>query len=352
MLKNIVIRIIVIYSVILCGLPLVSMDAPPGKKAKPAAASSADQNAKNIELFNAVSAINIQGVLNALDHGAELDARDSNGMSALHRAAQNKLNANAQWFDRQGHLRIIIEILLALKADAHMRDSGGRTPLHYAIANHDHAQILLEAGADPNAEDSQGSTPLHYAARQNSGGIVQATGEICGILLNAGARINARSSTGGTPLMVAAAINNAYTLRRLLHAGADVNAALPNGATSLHIAASHGHLELVAVLLRAGANVRATADGSTAFSMAEDKHHAHVALLLKLAIARVPAATPLLPQHVQLLTHVTSVNNEELAGGNQPQQPNPNVGAPGTRDGQLPQGPQAGSKRPFLGDGK
>lgn len=51
-------------------------------------------------------------------------------------------------------------------ADVNARDDQGATPLHFA-ADRGHADIagvLIAAGADVNAADEDGATPLHYAA--------------------------------------------------------------------------------------------------------------------------------------------------------------------------------------------
>jgi ankyrin repeat protein len=46
-------------------------------------------------------------------------------------------------------------------------DRAGRTPLHYAAADGNLAEVrrLLAEGASPGAADDDGRTPLHFAAQ-------------------------------------------------------------------------------------------------------------------------------------------------------------------------------------------
>jgi ankyrin repeat protein len=59
-----------------------------------------------------------------------------------------------------------LQSALAAGADLQARDAQGCTALHFA-ADRDQLetlQALLEAGADVDARDEDGQTPLHYAA--------------------------------------------------------------------------------------------------------------------------------------------------------------------------------------------
>ena len=54
------------------------------------------------------------------------------------------------------------------KADVNARDSSGKTALHRAVNNYEEeievVKVLCENGADVSAKDSDGFTPLHEAA--------------------------------------------------------------------------------------------------------------------------------------------------------------------------------------------
>ena len=84
---------------------------------------------------------------------------------------------------------------LADNANVNSKDSKGMTPLHAAaIRNHKEiAQLLIAKGADVNAKNKYGGTPLHYAA----------TKEIAELLIAKGANVNMREIDGSTPLDLA-----------------------------------------------------------------------------------------------------------------------------------------------------
>ncbi|KAI6646443.1 Ankyrin repeat domain-containing protein 49-like [Oopsacas minuta] len=85
-----------------------------------------------------------------------INSRDSDGYTALHRAAYN------------GHKQAI-ELLLDCGADINNRTMDGWQPLHCACKwNKTSAvEVLLQNGADPNSQSAGGLTPLHMAASNN-----------------------------------------------------------------------------------------------------------------------------------------------------------------------------------------
>ena len=131
-------------------------------------------------------------------------------------------------------------------------DSGGRTALHYAAiqtATAEPVRLLLGAGLDPNATSTDGTTPLHFAANNGSA-------EASQLLLEAGADANPINEVGMSPLHYAAPEGGAALIRVLLEHGADPNIRDAEGRTALHIAARQNPLSAVAeLLLDAGADV-------------------------------------------------------------------------------------------------
>ena len=136
--------------------------------------------------------------------------------------------------------------LIAPGADVNAADGDGSTALHWAAANGDVAltQALLKAGASVAAVTRIGAiTPLFMAARNGNPAVVEA-------LLKAGARANEANGNGTTVLMMAAASGSAPAVTLLLDHGAGPNAKdLTNGQTALMFAAARNSADAIRVLL-------------------------------------------------------------------------------------------------------
>ena len=183
--------------------------------------------------------------LQAGKNKADINARNANGDSPLHRAAK--------------HNKGLVPAFLACGANPNARNACGSTPLHVAARfnlSSAAAQDLLEAGADVNARNTDGSTPLHLAAERG------ASPDVVEALLEAGANVNVRDEKNRTPLHGAARAIQSVRPKEdgwkitsaLLRAGADANASDANGITALHLAVIVGHEYAVHLLLDHGAN--------------------------------------------------------------------------------------------------
>jgi ankyrin repeat protein len=80
-----------------------------------------------------------------LRNGADIDAKDNYGRTALHSTAQNGQEA-------------VLRLLLEKEADAAAKDNYGRTALHSTAQNEQEAvvRLLLEKGAGGAAKDNDG----------------------------------------------------------------------------------------------------------------------------------------------------------------------------------------------------
>lgn len=146
--------------------------------------------------------------------------------------------------------------LLAKGADVNASQGDGMTALHWA-ARHgdlDLTTALLRAHASTKAVTRIGAyTPLHVASEVGSGPVVAA-------LLKAGADAKAVTSTGVTPLHLAAMSGNVAAVNALIDRGADVNAKEPAWEqTPLMLAAAQGRTDAVKALIKRGATTAATA---------------------------------------------------------------------------------------------
>jgi len=231
-------------------------------------------------LHLAINHVEVMRVL--LDHGANLNAGDWSGETALEKAIVRG--------DKE-----VVSLLLARGADI---------DLHMAahIGHLDKVKELLANGADINLRLSRidpsmleelsaiyrdtppkqgkprGDTPLHRAVRGGHADVVE-------FLAATGADLEARGEGGQTPLQEAADLGFAEVAEVLISHGADVNANSDDpedwSQTPLHIAADYGHTATVVILLAKGADANVKdAQGRTALDYAWDRRFADVVALL------------------------------------------------------------------------
>jgi ankyrin repeat protein len=155
----------------------------------------------------------------------------------------------------QARDRAAAEKLLRTGADVNAAQGDGMTALHWAAVNGDIAttEMLIRAGGNVAARTRLGAyTPLALAAEAGHGAVAAA-------LVNAGADVHAVDSSGTTVLMLAAASGNVDTIRLLLDAGADVNAReSAMEQTALMFAAAHNRAGAIRLLLARGARLDAS----------------------------------------------------------------------------------------------
>lgn len=144
-----------------------------------------------------------------------------------------------------------VRALLKNGADVNAAQGDGMTALHWAAQKGDAELVgmLLSAGANVRATTRLGGyTPMHLASQAGHARAVAA-------LLAAGAAADVRTTTGASPLMLAARSGSVETATRLVENGADVNAKeSAHGQTALMVAAGLNRAELVALLLARGAD--------------------------------------------------------------------------------------------------
>ena len=142
-------------------------------------------------------------------------------------------------------------------ADVNAPQSDGATALHWAVYRDsvEAVDMLMRAGAK-SAANREGMTPLAMAALYGDPQIVDR-------LLKGGADAKALGPNGESMVMFAARNGNPDVIRLLVEAGANVNAREPlRGTTALMWAVEQKHPEAVAALLKAGADPAARSGGA------------------------------------------------------------------------------------------
>ena len=142
MLRNAV-GLAVLALAVACALP-AGADYESGRQAWDAGRPDA--------VLRAASVGDVDGLNGALAAGAEVDARDGRGWTALMHAAD------------KGYV-LLVEPLLSAKADPNLRGADGATALFLA-AVHGHTEIvvlLMEAGADVSIKGPKGKTAVDAA---------------------------------------------------------------------------------------------------------------------------------------------------------------------------------------------
>jgi ankyrin repeat protein len=226
-----------------------------------------------------------------LEHGADVNEAQGDGMTALHWAVTNqdieaarsliyaganvrattRLNAvTPLWLAAQSGDAIMVYMLLDNKAEADAANGDGVTPLMIASAsgNPDAVYVLIQRGANPNAaEKTYGQTPLMFAAANNEADVIAV---LAGKGADVAAATKVRTSStsepmgGLTALHYAVRQGNVGAVDALLDRGADINQVSGDDTTPLMLATITGQFDLAMHLLERGADATiATAAGGT-----------------------------------------------------------------------------------------
>ena len=201
-----------------------------------------------------------------IDNGAEIDATNSEGRTALQGASDI------------GH-KAVVAYLLEIGADIHHGSDNGSTPLHLA-ATHGFAEIvelLINSGADLQRPSPGGWTPLHLCYDYP---------ETTRLLLKNGADVNSVTTSGFTPLYLAASNNYPEVVKVLLLYGPDIEITVTEDVemsnfSALMTAVINGNAEVTRLLLEAGANIDHQDNfNTTALHYAVAENHCEVLRIL------------------------------------------------------------------------
>ena len=271
-----------------------------------------------------------------VEHGADIDAEDEHGATAVVRAQmQENFEAVAFLLEKGAktsytvpqlgsssmlHLavdssRVVDEVLVMNRfllihgVDINIRDGDGETPLCWALLPRqpwtsrlpEIIQLLLDNGACVNVQDLRGRTPLiltTHALKTHQSNQIKAGNEpaqttwseavhdvtsekIARMLCASGADVNTPDTYGWTALHHVADKGRADIAELLLEFNAQVNATTAWETTALYMAAQRGYIDAVKVLIAAGANPNLTSQwGSSPLACASENGHTEVTKLL------------------------------------------------------------------------
>lgn len=199
-------------------------------------------------LFDKIHCNDLKGVEDAIAQGADVNAKDSNGLMPLH------------WAAPDGYVNIVRALLSAgAKVDAKTKE--GWTALHMVCFIH--MKILKVSTTSEVSENEERIVVLDIVADRHI--------ETIKMLVTAGADVNAKTNDGATPLRLAAFHGCADIIEVLLATGADINVRDDEGWTPLHEVACGGYTEIVRTLITAGADKTIKdIDGRNAYDVGYD----------------------------------------------------------------------------------
>ena len=225
-------------------------------------------------------------------------------------------NRSALFYAANGGFLDCAELLVSRGAELDARDKDGATALQKAVlSNHPRmVEYLLKMGANPEVADSSQNTCMHFCAFSDNTVIAE-------LLLKAGARLESVDHENRSPLHWAVWKKQINFTRWIISAGSKIDCADQHGKTPLFYAVISQDLNLVICLTEFGANVEhRDVQGRTAIEIAQAKgmdeivqyltQHSRGAVAQSPAPRRASLRTPLTPQQSSVVKAKRSLRGE------------------------------------------
>lgn len=142
----------------------------------------------------------------------------------------------------------LVSLMINLGADINARSTNGCTALIEAskFGYGSVVDILLNGGVDVNAEDNSGESTLIWATINGHKGIVKK-------LLKSNVDVKSKDKKGNTALMWAVYYERKKIVKMLIKSNADISAQNNSGNTALTVARLRANKEIVKLLIKSGA---------------------------------------------------------------------------------------------------
>ncbi len=180
----------------------------------------------------------LAGVQRCIANGADVNAKNSDGCTALIMASDRGYLDVVKYLVENGadiNAEGVIKRLLVF------RFSHSALEISSFNGHLDVVKYLISKRADVNAEDSNGNTALMWASQNGHLNVVK-------YLAENGADVNAKNIDGKTVLTFASQEEHLNVVKYLVENGADVHAKDDDGKTALMWASQYGHTEIVKYL--------------------------------------------------------------------------------------------------------
>jgi ankyrin repeat protein len=300
--------------------------------------SGDDGDASGARLIKACASGNYEAARGLIEAGAEVNARDRSGYTALIWAIDKRRDAAA-------------DLLAASGADVNLADSYGYTPLMWAVERNDLARVkklidgkaeidladnkgltalmwavvkkrfdiareLMERGASADIFDHRGYGALSYAIEKNYDNFIELLAAGCGkasldnsrprplvlwaaqnsrtailkLAVSGGADVDVRDPAGRTALIHSVDFRNIDAVDFLVKNGAAVNLCDNTGAGALIHSVVSWFYDITRILIEAGADIaQKDNSGKTAMDYAMDKNYNTIIEMLAAAGADINA---------------------------------------------------------------
>ena len=230
-------------------------------------------------------------MIQLIQHGADINAKDEYGYTLLMLAARDK-----HYKPNMNTIPRLIAHGANVNANNYITGNGFTALMEATQIGNIAAFDQLIAGKDAiiDRRDQQGNTCLMIACAHD---ITKYSREICTIIVDkliaANADVNGRNKNGRTPLMFAATHGNYYLMEKLILSKANINETDNKGFTPLMLACLENRykyqVQTVEMLIKCNADIKViNKDGKNAMFYAE-RSEAPIATILKKANAEKDA---------------------------------------------------------------